>query len=594
MRFDAKQLKEMSNAVRAWALHAVRMAHSGHIGIVLGAADVMTALFANFMRFGRDRFVMSAGHGSALLYSVLKFVGYNVGDLNKFRQIGGPAGHPEYGTPGVDATTGPLGQGVGNAVGLALSEKIKKTGGRVYCLCSDGDLMEGVANEAVAFAGRYKLNNLVLIWDDNGISIDGVAQTDVDIPARMAAAGWYVLHTRGDDFGKINRALTAAQKSTDAPVFICCKSQIGRGSSLAGSNKAHGLALSDAEMMQLVEKYISPCGEDLWHQVAQTNSNVEQVQDKVDLPNITMPNIGDSAATRELSGIYLNELLNAGVRLVGGSADLGASTNARVSASREITPDDFSGNYINYGVREFAMGAIMNGLAVAGVRAYGSTFLVFSDYMRPAIRLAALSGLPVVYVFTHDSVAVGQDGPTHQPIEQLPSLRLIPNLNVFRPCNGVEVAWGWRRALTDTTRPTALVLSRQAIKLIPTPLGADLDRGAYVIRPAGAARVRATLLATGAEVPLAVRVAEILGNAVQVVSVPSVADFRTQDKEYKQQILRGFVVAIEAAASAPWFEFADAVVGIDRFGVSGPGDVVYAECGFDADAIACDIKNKMK
>ena len=236
----------------------------------------------------------------------------------------------------------------------------------------------------------------------------------------------------------------------------------------------------------------------------------------------------------------------------------------------------------------------MNGMASCGVRTYGSTFLVFSDYMRPSIRLSALSGLPVVYVFTHDSVAVGEDGPTHQPIEQLPSLRLIPNLNVFRPCNGAELMYAWRRALSEKSKPTAIILSRQAIRLISTPLGADVSRGAYVIKPATAKRVRVTIVATGSEVPLAIQVAEKLGDSVQVVSMPSVADFRMQDAEYKNQILSGFVVAIEAAASAPWFEFADAVVGIDRFGMSGDGDTVYKELGFNADAIVCDIKEKIK
>ena len=593
MKYNSKDLKEMANAARAWALHALRMARSGHVGIVLGAADVVTAVFANFLRRGRDKFVMSAGHGSALLYSVLKLSGYDVGDLNQFRKIGGLPGHPEYGIPGVDATTGPLGQGGGNAVGLALAAKINKTDSHVYCLCSDGDLMEGVAQESIAFAGLYRLNNLILLWDDNGFSIDGVAQTDVDVPARMMAAGWRVICVPGDDFARINRALMAAQRS-DVPVFIQFKTEIGRGSSLAGTAKAHGLALNDAEMMRLIQNFISPCGENAWRNVVMEQVPVITGGIDVSLPHVTLPPVPDKISTRELSGMYLNTLLDSGARVVGGSADLGGSTNARVAMSRDIVSGDFSGNYINYGVREHAMGAIMNGLALSGVRTYGSTFLVFSDYMRPSIRLAALSGLPVVYVFTHDSVAVGEDGPTHQPIEQLPSLRLIPNLNVFRPCNVSEVMYAWRRALTEKNRPTAIVLSRQAIRQVATPLGADFARGAYVIKSAKTSRVRATILATGSEVPLAIEVAEKLGDWVQVVSVLSVADFRAQDTEYKQQILRGTVIAIEAAASAPWFEFADAVVGIDEFGVSGPGGAVYAHMGFDADVIVRDIQSKIK
>ncbi len=593
MNYNSKDLKEMSNAVCALALHAIRNAGSGHIGIVLGCTDVITTLFANFLRRGADRFVMSAGHGSALLYSVLKLAGYDIGDMNNFRRIGGLPGHPEYGMPGIDATTGPLGQGIGNAVGMALAAKINKSDSFVYCLCSDGDLMEGVAQESIAFAGRYKLNNLILLWADNGVSIDGVAQTDLDTPARMIAAGWLVITVPGYDFVRINRAIVMAQNS-DMPVFIQCKTELGHGSSLAGSHRAHGLALDDNELEQLIKKFSSPLGEQIWRNVAMEQIPIIGAARDDVLPNVSLPELGRDVSTRELSGMYLDALLHAGATVVGGSADLGGSTNVRVSASRDISPDDFDGNYINYGVREHAMGAIMNGLSIAGVRNFGSTFLVFSDYMRPSIRLAAMSKLPVTYVFTHDSVAVGEDGPTHQPIEQLPSLRLIPDMNVYRPCNGAEVIFAWRRALTEPERPTCIILSRQKIARIETPLGADIGRGAYIIRHATAKNVRATIIATGSEVPLAISVADKVGNMVQVVSMPSVADFRMQDPEYKQKILRGTVIAIEAAASAPWFEFADAVVGIDRFGMSGPGGQVYTELGFDADVIANDIKDKIR
>ena len=592
MNYNSKDLKEMARDVRAYALHALRMAHSGHVGIVLGCADIITVIYANFLRRGRDRFVLSAGHGSALLYAVLKLAGYDVGDLDTFRKIGGLPGHPECGIDGVDATTGPLGQGVGNAVGMAMAEKINKTDSFVYCLCSDGDLMEGVASESISFAGRYKLNNLVLLWADNGVSIDGVAQNDIDVPQRMLASGWHVISVDGNDFVRLNRALVNAKKS-DKPVFIQCKTEIGHGSSLAGTNKAHGFALSDSELMQLVQQNISVQGEKLWAKVAELQRPVFDCNVNQELPNVSVPRVGDAMSLRELSGIYLNELLKAGVKIIGGSADLGGSTNVKVSASHDIMPNDFGGNYINYGVREHAMAAIMNGMAACGMRVYGSTFLVFSDYMRPAIRLSAMSSLPVVYVFTHDSIAVGEDGPTHQPIEQLPSLRMIPGLNVFRPANLTEIMYAWRRALTEKNKPSCIVLSRQMVYLVKTPLGADLSCGAYIIRSAKN-KPKVTILATGAEVSLAIRVAEKLGDFVQVVSVPSVSDFRMQDIEYKKQILRGFVVAIEAAASAPWFEFADAVVGIDRFGMSGNGEQVYEGLGFNVDAIVCDIKDKIK
>ena len=594
MRFDAKQLTEMSRAVRAHALYAVRCAGSGHVGIVLDAADIITIIYANFLRRGRDKFILSAGHGSALLYSVLKLAGYNVGDLESFRKLGGLPGHPEFGIDGVAATTGPLGQGVGNAVGMALAAKIRRTDEFVYCLCSDGDLMEGVASESISFAGQYKLNNLILLWDDNGVSIDGRAITDVDMPMRMRAAGWNVVSVPGDDFKKLGRALNDAHKS-NIPTFIQCKTVIGRDSSLAGTSAAHGLALSDAELMRLMEKYISPVGDDLWEIVA-NNAPVENLFDKqaIDFNSVAVPESDKNISTRELSGIYLKSVIAAGVNLIGGSADLGASTNVKTVESIDIVPPKFDGNYINYGVREHAMGAIMNGMAYVGLRSYGSTFLVFSDYMRPSIRLAALSHLPVIYVFTHDSIAVGADGPTHQPIEQLPSLRLIPNLNVIRPCNGAEVAYAWRRAINDTSNPTAIILSRQKIEKVSTPDDVDISRGAYIILPAVARRVRVTIIATGTEVPLAVHVAEKLGDAVQVVSMPSVSDFRAQDIKYKNKILAGYVVVIEAAATAPWFEFADAVVGIDSFGASGDGDAVYSHFGFDTDAIARDILKKLK
>ena len=596
MRFDAKQLQEMSKSVRAHALDAIRHAGSGHVGIVLGAADIITAIYANFLRVGVDRFVLSAGHGSALFYSVLKLAGYKIGDLESFRQIGGLPGHPEIGIDGVWATTGPLGQGIGNAVGMALAAKLRGLDTRVFCLCSDGDLMEGVASEAIAFAGRYKLNNLILVWDDNGLSIDGAALTDMDIPMRMRAAGWGIMRADGDNFNQINRVLSSATDDKNSvPVFVQCKTVLGRDSSLSGQSSAHGFALDDSEMMRLTERFISPCGDDLWSELAHDMTGVQQVEiPKINADNISIPHSTTDMSTREMSGMFVEKLMANGINVVGGSADLGHSTNVKVKSSVDILPPDFVGNYINYGVREHAMGAIMNGMVAGGVRAYGSTFLVFSDYMRASIRIAAMSGLPAIYVFTHDSVAVGPDGPTHQPIEQLPSLRLIPNLNVFRPCNADEVAYAWHAALSDTEHPSAIILSRQKIKQIQTHSVADISRGAYIIRSAKSRRVRVTLVATGAEVPLAISVAEKLGDGVQVVSMPNVGAFRNQDVQYKKKILAGYVVVIEAAATAPWFEFADAVVGIDSFGVSGDGESVYKHFGFDTDAIVRDISKKIR
>ncbi len=591
MKFNAKQLQQMSNSVRANALGAVLSAKSGHVGIILDASEIITCVYANHLRRGIDRFVLSSGHGSAMLYSVLKLSGYKIDDLNTFRKFGGLPGHPEYGISGVDATTGPLGQGVGNAVGLALSQKIRGIRARTYCLCSDGDLMEGVSFESLSFAGRYNLNNLIVLWDDNKLSIDGVAQTDIDINARMRALGFNVMSVRGNDIGAIEHALERAEKSS-RPVFIQCKNILGRESSLENKSAAHGFALSETEMLSLIAKNTNAEGLRFWD-IVRRRPMAESVRAINALPRIKIPKIPERISTRELSGIYLDLLMRAGTDLIIGSADLSASTNVKSGVSREIKPDDFNGNFINYGVREHAMAAIINGMAVDGLRSVGSTFLVFSDYMRPAIRIAALSHLPVVYVFSHDSIAVGEDGPTHQPVEQLPSLRLIPNLNVYRPCNINEIAYAWNNAITNIDTPSAIILSRQKFRQIPTPNDADLSRGAYVIVPAKSGRAKTTIIATGSEIPLAVEIASRFKN-IQVVSMVNMNDFRKQDSKYKSSILRGCVIAIEAAAPGPWFEFADAVIGVDKFGASGDAETLYKEYGFDVEKIIKEIRDYIK
>lgn len=597
MKFDSKQLKEMSGAVRAGSLYALRNAHSGHVGIALGSADIITTIYANYLRNGMDEFILSAGHGSALLYSVLKLAGYKIPSLKTFRRLGGLPGHPERGIDGVTATTGPLGQGVGNAVGIALGKKIlnskrKNDSGYVYCLCSDGDLMEGVANESIAFAGLYKLNNLIMFWDDNGVSIDGTALTDLDIPMRMMAAGWNVIRVDGNNFKDLDRAIITAQKSKK-PTFIQCTTVIGLGSSVAGTSHAHAFELSDSELLKLEEKFTSANGLKLWARVAKQKFKSVELSRKEKKYSINNISVSDNISTRELSGKYIEKLLKSEPYLIGGSADLAESTRTKTFLHKDITPTDFSGNFINYGVREHAMAAIMNGLCMTGLRPYGGTFLIFSDYMRSSIRLSALSKLPVIYVFTHDSIALGEDGPTHQPIEQLASLRLIPDLNVFRPCNAAEVANAWDAALAEKSRPSCIVLSRQKFLQIDTIDLEDIKKGGYVIRKSETKRPRITIIATGSEVPLAVTVANKLKNA-QVISMPSVEIFREQPKEYKNKILQGYVVAIEAGATAGWFEFADAVMGIDNFGTSGDGAEVYKHFGFDADVIAAEISKKLK
>ena len=587
MKFNAKQLQHMSNMVRANALGAVLSAHSGHVGIILDASEIITAIYANHLRRGIDRFVLSSGHGSAMLYAVLKLVGYKIDDLNTFRKIGGLPGHPEYGIDGVDATTGPLGQGVGNAVGLALSQKIRGIRARTYCICSDGDLMEGVSFESLSFAGRYNLNNLIVLWDDNKLSIDGVAQTDLDVCARMRSLGFNVMSVRGNDLDALEHALDRAEKSSH-PVFIQCKNTLGRGSSLSNKSSAHGFALSDTEMLSLISKNTNAEGVRLWD-IVKRRPVAESVRAIHALPRIKIPKTPERISTRELSGIYLDLLIRGGTDLIIGSADLANNTNVKTSKAKPITADNFNGNFINYGVREHAMAAIMNGMAVDGLRAVGSTFLVFSDYMRPSIRIAALSHLPNIYVFSHDSIGVGEDGPTHQPIEQLPSLRLIPNMNVYRPCNMTEIAYAWNASIKNMDGPSAIILSRQKFKQIPTPIDSDLSRGAYVIYPARSGHARTTIIATGSEMPLAVEIAEKFKN-IQVVSMVNMADFKKQDSKYKSSLLRGCVIAIEAAAPDTWFEIADAVIGVDQFGASGDGETLYKEYGFDADKIIKEIK----
>lgn len=591
MKFNAKQLQQMSNIAKSYALGAVLSAQSGHIGIILDAAEIVTSVFANHLHRGVDRFILSAGHGSALLYSVLKLSGYKIGDLKKFRKTGGLPGHPECCLDGVDATTGPLGQGVANAVGFALSQKIRGVRAHTYCLCSDGDLMEGVSFEALSLAGRLNLNNLIVLWDDNKLSIDGVAQTDLSVNARMRSLGFNVMSVRGNDFASIEQALDRAEKSAN-PVFIQCKNILGRDSSLANTKAAHGFALKDTEMLELIARYADKDALRLWEVVANREGG-KKSKSVFAVPRVKLPKTPDNISSRELSGIYLDLLMKNGANLITGSADLADNTRVKTSVSKDITVNNFNGNYINYGVREHGMAAIMNGIAADGLRVVGSTFLAFSDYMRPAIRIAALSRLPVVYVFSHDSICVGEDGPTHQPIEQLPSLRLIPNLMVYRPCNMREIAYSWNSALTDNEHPSAIILSRQKFKQIETPSDSNLDCGGYVIYPARSGRPKATLVATGSEIPLAVDIASRFKN-VQVVSMLNMETFRSQNESYKNKILRGCVIAIEAAAPGNWFEIADAVIGIDKFGASGDSQSLYKEYGFDADKIIKEIKQYVK
>lgn len=620
MKFSANEIHDMANSARAWAMFAVRNGASGHVGLPLGCADIVTSIYANHSRFDpknpgwaeRDRFVLSAGHGSALLYSVLKLSGYDIPDLSGFRKFGSKlGGHPEYGDlPGVECTTGPLGQGVASAVGMAIAAKKNAPESRVYVLCSDGDLMEGVAGEAAALAGYYKLNNLILFWDDNGISIDGDAINARDIPLMMRAAGFEVLKVDGTRPREINAAIERAKKSRYKPVFIQCKTVIGYASSLAGTAAAHALNLNADQLLELENKFQNVAGENLWAKLAAEKSGTsggERLSGapiKPDLSKAFEKLYADKSllrdmATRAAGGLVLERIAALIPNLIGGNADLAESTKMRATVMRDITPGDFSGNYINYGVREHAMAAIMNGLALSEMRPIGGTFLAFSDYMRPAIRLSAIMKLPVVYVFTHDSIAVGPDGPTHQPVEQLSSLRMIPGMRVYRPADVTETIACFQMAFDDATHPSAMILSRQKLPALSKTSVDGVRRGGYIVKGAErkAKSADITLIATGSEVSLALNVAEIIESkskiGVSVVSIPSVEVFKLQSESYRNKILTGRVVAIEAGVTGTWFEFADAVVGIDTFGANGPGDAVYKHFGFDAPKIADEILKKM-
>ncbi|MDR1826523.1 MAG: transketolase family protein, partial [Rickettsiales bacterium] len=519
--FTKKELHLMADGARLLAMDQIQSAGVGHSGIALGFADVITVLFANHLAFdpkhgdwdGRDRFVLSPGHASALLYAVLHLAGYPIPRerLKTFRKMGGLQGHPEADVKlGIEMTTGPLGQGFASAVGLAIACPRRK----IYVAVSDGDIMEGVALEAAAIAGIRKLGNLIVLWDDNGITIDGAAQHD-DVPAKFRAMGFSTIELDGHDCGEINRAIKIAKKMR-GPVLLCCKTVIGRGSKNAGSARTHGM-LEYTDLMRVMSD-LTPGFEKaaaLWKKLADGKSNSGASGAKASRIAIGSPRVKQDkpAATRESFNILIRDLVKRNPdRIIGGSADLSVNSGVATGAA----------NFIHYGVREHAMGAIMNGLALGGFYPYGGTFLVFSNYMSPAIRQAALMSLSVLFVFSHDSIAIGEDGSTHQSIEQLPALRLVPNLNVFRPCNTVE-AWLCLRHHFMNNMPSAMVLSKQAF-FVPESKDADIH-GYYA---AGGKRAEVKIVATGSEVALALSVREILEAkkiSAAVISAPSLELF---------------------------------------------------------------------
>jgi transketolase len=648
--------RRMANAVRALSIDAIEAARSGHPGMPLGMADTATALFADHLVFDpadpgwpdRDRFVLSAGHGSMLLYALLHLTGYDLAleELKSFRQLGSrTAGHPEYGhCPGVETTTGPLGQGLATAVGMALAERLLNArygddlvGHRSYVIAGDGCLMEGIAQEAIDLAGHLRLDRLTVLFDDNGISIDGPTglATGIDHAARFAASGWHTLAVDGHDAAAVSAAIAEA-KASDRPTLISCRTVIGFGSPAKhGTAGVHGSPLGPDEVTATKAALDWPHGpfevpepvREAWLAAGDRGRKAHQAwQQRLDeaAPEVAVAfrqavqggpaatlgteldalarafaESGTALATRQSSQQVLEVIARAQPALLGGSADLSGSTGARTPDQHPVTAGDFHGSFVNYGIREHAMAAVLNGVTLhGGFIPYGSTFLAFADYARPAIRLAALMGLRVVHVFTHDSIGLGEDGPTHQPVEQLASLRAIPNLSVIRPADAVETVHAWAAALRAEHTPTALVLSRQALRTLPRGLlteGAVPDgvaRGGYLVVDPGRPR-EVTLIATGSEVGITLDAAERLagqGIAAAVVSLPSFDLFAAQSPQYRATVLGAVPrVAVEAAIRQGWDAWlrpGDAFVGMSGFGASGPAEQLYRHFGITPDAVA--------
>ncbi|EAS49808.1 transketolase [Aurantimonas manganoxydans SI85-9A1] len=642
--------RDMANAIRALAMDAVQRAKSGHPGMPMGMADVATVLFQKFINIDpsrpdwpdRDRFVLSAGHGSMLLYALHHLVGYadmDIEQLKNFRQLGSrTAGHPEYGHAlGIETTTGPLGQGLSTAVGMALAERMMhaRFGGDLvdhytYTIVGDGCLMEGISHEAIDLAGTLKLSKLVVLWDDNGISIDGKVDiaTATDQVARFKAAGWNTWAVDGHDADAVEAAIAEARKS-DKPAFIACKTIIGYGApNRGGTAKAHGEALGDEEIalareqlvwksepFELPEAVVKGWREvgirgrearETWEKRLASSAERERFQSAVattlpsglagELASFRQALSADApkVATRKASEMALEVINRVTDMTIGGSADLTGSNNTLTKGMQSITPDDFSGRYIHYGVREHGMAAAMNGLALhGGFVPYGGTFLVFADYARGAIRLSALMGLRVVYVLTHDSIGLGEDGPTHQPIEHLAMLRATPNLLVFRPADAIETAECWEIALTERHRPSVLALTRQGL---PTVRAGDVGenrsaRGGYVLKEADGPR-DVTIMATGSEVEIALAAAKSLaesGKQAAVLSMPCLDLFEEQDEAYRKSVLGTAPrIAIEAAARLGWDRWIGEngrFIGMTGFGASAPAPQLYEKFGITPQAV---------
>jgi len=639
----------LANAIRALSMDAVQAANSGHPGMPMGVADAATILFTEYLNYDpqnpdwpdRDRFVLSAGHGSMLIYSLLHLTGYahpTMEDIRRFRQLGSPcAGHPEnFLLAGVEATTGPLGQGLAMAVGMAIAERHLNAGfgddlvdHHTWVIAGDGCLMEGINHEAVGLAGHLGLGRLNVIWDDNRITIDGSTDlsTSEDVKARYAAAGWHVLSCDGHDFADIRRAFDEAL-ADPRPSLIACRTIIGYGApNKQGTAATHGSALGpeevaaarehlvwDSEPFDFPEPILKAWREagrrrsakrTAWQACLDAHPDRDEFLRRMAgrLPDVdplaahldALAASPQKVATRKASELAL-EAINAGIpETIGGSADLTGSNNTKTKAQKPLTRDHYAGRYVYYGIREFGMAAAMNGMALhGGVIPYGGTFLVFSDYCRPAIRLSALQQVRVIYVMTHDSIGLGEDGPTHQPIEHVMGLRMIPNLAVYRPADAVETAECWQLSLERQDGPSLLCLSRQNLPQLRLERTDNLSaRGAYRLRPAAAAR-RVVIIGTGSEVQVALAAADQLearGIGADVVSMPCWSLFDAQDAEYRDDLLPRdgtLIVSIEAGTTLGWERYTgrDGLrIGLDRFGASAPAEDLFERFGFTAEAI---------
>ena len=658
---------QLANALRVLAMDAVEAAKSGHPGMPMGMADIAEVLWRNNLKHNplnpewsnRDRFVLSNGHGSMLLYGLLHLTGYDlsIDEIKNFRQLGSKTpGHPEYGiTPGVETTTGPLGQGISNAVGMAISEKLlsvrfNREGYNVvdhmtYAFTGDGCLMEGISHEACSLAGTLGLGKLLVIYDDNGISIDGPVEGwfTEDVPARFESYGWQAIaNVDGHDPEQISAAIKEAKADSSKPTIICCKTIIGKGSpNKAGTSSSHGAAFGEEEIKNIREELcwthepfeipedvyeawnFHKKGNELegnWNNLfSEYASNFPELAEEytrcmsMDDPNGLEEALLDFAhkmqqekltlATRKSSEMVINVLGPLMPELIGGSADLTGSNNTNWSGTVDITKDDFSGNYLNYGVREFAMTGIMNGMVLhGGTRPYSGTFLTFLDYARNAVRMAALMEIPTVLVYSHDSIGVGEDGPTHQPVEHLTSLRTTPNIETWRPCDAVETAFAWKAAIQNKTQPTALILSRQNLPTINREAGQLnlIDKGGYIVYESPG-EPKLVLMSTGSELAATLEAAKEIEDrvGVRVVSIPCTERFDSQGKDYIKSILGigSSRVAVEASHEDWWRKYVGLngkVIGMDSFGESAPGNVLADHFGFTKEKIVASLEEYLK